>query len=251
MHIVGHHQAGDLFLGYDALGQCQHLFGGGGVQRGSVLVQQQELRGDKGSHKQSKRLSLPAGEQPYRLLHAILQSHVQQGKLFAEERLILAGDAGEDGIGRSACPQVSQRQIFLNGHVGRSALERVLKQMPDDLAALVLRRKGHVLPAQQNAALVGDKAAGDGVEQGGFARAVGTHDGGKISGFHLQAHPIQRHLFVDGAGVKGLVQVVQLQHFHFTVPPCWSRCGGHGQRAGAFQRRSAPGWRAWRWPLPQ
>ena len=62
--------------------------------------------------------------------------------------------------------------------------------MPDDLAALVLRRKGDVLPAQQNAALIGNKAAGDGIEQGGFARAVGAHDGGKISGFHLQAHPI-------------------------------------------------------------
>ena len=251
MHIVGHHQAGDLFLGYDALGQRQNFFGGGGVQSGGVLVQQQELGGDKGSHKQGKRLPLPAGEQPHRLLHAVLQPHVQQGKLFAEERLILAGDAGEDGVGRSACPQVSQRQIFLDGHVGCGALERVLEQMPDDLAALVLRRKGDVLPAQQNAALVGDKAAGDGVEQGGFARAVGAHDGGKISGLHLQAYPIQRHLFVDGAGVKGLVQVVQLQHFHVTVPPCWSRCGGHGRRADAFQRRSAPGWRAWRWPLPR
>ena len=190
MHIVGHHQAGDLFLGHDALGQRQHLFGGGGVQRGGVLVQQQQLGGDKGSHKQGKRLPLTAGEQPHRLLHAVLQLHVQQSKLFAEERLILAGDTGEDGVGRGACPQVGQCQIFLNGHVGRGTLERVLEQMPDDLAALVLRRKGDVLPAQQNAALVGDKAAGDGVEQGRFARAVGAHDGGKVSGLHLQAHPI-------------------------------------------------------------
>ena len=43
MHIVGHHQAGDLFLGYDALGQRQYLFGGGRVQRGGVLVQQQDM----------------------------------------------------------------------------------------------------------------------------------------------------------------------------------------------------------------
>ena len=150
-----------------------------------------------------------------------------------------------------ATSDIFQRQIFLDGHVGCGALERVLEQMPDDLAALVLRRKGDVLSAQQNAALVGDKAAGDGVEQGGFARAIGAHDGGKISGLHLQAYAVQCHLFVDGAGVKGLVQVVQLQHFHVTVPPCWSRCGGHGRRADAFQRRSAPGWRAWRWPLPR
>ena len=85
------------------------------------------LGADEGSHEQGKRLPLPAGEQPHRLLHAVLQPHVQQSKLFAEERLILAGDAGEDGVGCGACPQVGQRQIFLNGHVGRGALERVLK----------------------------------------------------------------------------------------------------------------------------
>ena len=47
------------------------------------------------------------------------------------------------------------------------ALAGVSLQMEaGDLAALVLRRKGDVLPAQQNAALVGDKAAGNGIEQG-------------------------------------------------------------------------------------
>ena len=35
---------------------------------------------------------------------------------------------------------------------------------------------------QHDAALVGDEPAGDVIEQGGLARAVGTHDGGKVPG---------------------------------------------------------------------
>ncbi len=98
--------------------------------------------------------------------------------------------------------------------------ERVLEQVADNLAALVLRLKGDVLPAQHDAALVGDEPAGDGIEQGGLSRAVGTHDGGKVPGFHVQAHSVQSHLFVHGTGVESLMQVVQLQHFHLTFPPC-------------------------------
>ena len=45
MHVVGDHQAGDLFLGHDALGQLQHLLRRGRVQGCGVLVQQQELGG--------------------------------------------------------------------------------------------------------------------------------------------------------------------------------------------------------------
>ena len=143
-------------------------------------------------------------------------------------------------MGGGAGPQIGQRKVLLNGHVGGSALERVLKQVSDDLAALVFRFKGDVLPAQKDATLIRDEAAGDGIEQGGFARAVGAHDGGKIACFHVQADPVQRHFFVDGAGVEGLVQVIQLKHFHLTVPPCrWSR-GGCVPRACAARKQLFP-----------
>ena len=205
-----------------------------------MLVQQQELGGNEGGHEQGQRLPLAAGKQSHRLLHAVLKAHIQQRQLFAEHFLVLAGDAGEDGVGRGAGTQIGQRKVFLNGHVGCRALERVLKQVADDLAALVLRRKGDVLSAQQNAALVGNKAAGDGVEQGGFARAVGAHDGGKVPGFHVQADTVQGHFFIDRAGVESLVQIVQLKHFHLTFPPCrWSRGGGR-PHACAAQRRFFP-----------
>ena len=51
-------------------------------------------------------------------------------------------------MGRGAGTQIGQRKVFLNGHVGPRPLERVLKQVADDLAALVLRRKGDILSAQ-------------------------------------------------------------------------------------------------------
>ena len=244
MHVVGDHQAGDLFLGHNALGQLQHLLRRGRVQGGSVLVQQQELGGNKGGHEQGQRLPLAAREQTHRLLHPILKAHVQQGKFFPEQLLILAGDAGEDSVGGGSCPEIGQRKVFLNGHIGGRALEGVLEQVADDLAALILRRKGNVLPAQHDAALVGNETAGDGVEHGGFARAVGAHDGGKVARLHVQAHTVQGHLFVDGAGVKGLVQIVQFQHFHLSAPPS-------GHCACAAQRQTLPGWRASRWPQPR
>ncbi len=241
---MGDHQAGDLLFGHDALGQLQHLFGGGGVQRGGVLVQQEELRGDEGRHQQGQRLTLAAGEQAHRLLHPVFEAHVQQGQLLPEHFLVLAGDAGEDGVGGCARPEVGQREVLLDGHVRRGALEGVLEEVADDPAALKFGREGDVLPAQLDAALVGDEAAGDGIEQGGFARAVGADDGGEVPRFHLQADAVQRHLLVDGAGVKGLVQILQFQHFHLRPPP------SSGPRASAFRRPAGSGWRAsrWRWP---
>ena len=245
MHVVGDHEAGDLFLRHDALGQLQHFLGGGRVQGGGVLVQQEELGGDERCHQQGQRLPLAAGKQAHRLLHPVFQPHVEQGQLLTEDLFVLAGDAGEDGVGRGSCPQVSQRQIFFNGHIGGRALERVLEQVADDLAALVFRRKRDVLPAQINAAFIRNEAAGDGVEEGGFTGAVGAHDGGKIACFHLQAHPVEGHFFIDGAGVERLVEVLQFQHFHLRPPPF------SVPHVSAFQRRSVPGWRASRWPRPR
>ena len=144
-----------------------------------------------------------------------------------------------------ACPQVSQRQIFFNGHIGGRALERVLEQVADDLAALVLRRKRDVLPAQRNAAFIRNEAAGDGVEEGGFTGAVGAHDGGEIPRFHRKTDAVQSHFFIDGAGVERLVEVLQFQHFHLRPPPF------SVPHVSAFQRRSVPGWRASRWPRPR
>ncbi len=63
-HVVGDHQRGQMLLGHDAVRQLQHLRGGGGVERGGVLVEQQQLGPAQRGHQQRQRLALTAGEQP-------------------------------------------------------------------------------------------------------------------------------------------------------------------------------------------
>ena len=80
-------------------------------------------------------------------------------------------------MGGGSCPEIGQRKVFLNGHIGGRALEGVLEQVADDLAALILGRKGNVLPAQHHPAAVRPVNAADAVEQGGLAGAANPQQG--------------------------------------------------------------------------
>ena len=100
--------------------------------------------------------------------------------------------------------EIGQRQIFLDGHVGRGALQRVLKHASDVLAALVVGQVGDVRPGQGDGAAVRQKGACDGVEQGGFACAVGAHDGDEVTGGQMQGQVLQGAFLVDRSGVEGL-----------------------------------------------
>ena len=148
-------------------------------------------------------------------------------------------------MGGRTSAEVGQRQILFDGHVRGGALERVLEEVADDPAALKFRGEGDVLSAQRDAALVGDEAARNGVEQGGFACAVRADDGSEVARFHPEADAVQGHLFIDRAGVEGLVQVVQFQHFHLRPPP------SSGLHASAFQKPDGSGWPASRWQWPR
>ena len=152
-----------------------------------MLVQQQQLGGDEGRHQQGQRLALAAGKQTYRLAHPVLQAHAQQGQMLPEQFLILFVHPAEERAFRLLGAQVRQGQIFLNGHMGRRSPHGVLKQMADLLAAHMGRQEGNVLPIQHNAAGVRPEAARNGPEQCGLTRAVGTNNGGKISGGQMKA----------------------------------------------------------------
>ena len=226
---------------HDFLRQRQHLVGGGGVQRGGVFVQEQQLGGDQRCHQKGQRLTLPARKQPDRLFHTILQPQPQRRKFFGKKLAVGAGNAGKcAGAVRRA--QVGKRQIFLNGHMGRGAAQRVLEHTPHLLGTAVIRQKGDVLSVQRDMPGISDKFARNGIEQRGFARPVGADDGGKIARLQVQVDVIQRQLFVDGAGVKGFAYVLQLKHGGH--PPCgfW-RGGGSG-----LPCRAAPGRRS---PVPR
>ena len=124
-----------------------------------------------------------------------------------------------------------QGEIFLDGHMGGAAAHGVLEQAADLPGALILRLEGDVLAVQVNISAVGEKAAADGVEQSGFARAVGADDGDEVTGVQVQAQVPQGYLFVDGAGVEGFGDVVDLQHV--SGPP-FARPYGGAAAAAAF-----------------
>ena len=100
--------------------------------------------------------------------------------------------------------QVGQSQILLDGHVGGGAPHGVLEQPPDPAAAAVGGLIGDVRPVQGDAARVDEEIPGHGVEQGGFPRPVGAHDGDEIPRLQPEVHPLQGGFLVDGAGIEGL-----------------------------------------------
>ena len=192
-----------------------------------MLVQQEDFGRHHGGHEQGQRLTLSAGQQTHRLAHPVLQPHVQLSQLVPEKGPVGPARAAEKGVLVLGGAQVGQSQILLDGHVGGGALHGVLEQPPQLPAALVLRLEGDILPVQHHGAPVGEEHPGDGVEQGGLARPVGAHHGDEVPGGQVEIYPVQRLLLVDGAGVEGLGDIVQLQHL-----------------APSFRRASFCRWRA-------
>ena len=106
----------------------------------------------------------------------------------------------------------SQRKVFVNLHGGGGTHHGVLEHAPDVLCALMLRQAGDVLPVHEDLAHINGPHTGNGVQHGGLARAVAADNGDKIAVLQGQLQPAQGNLLVDGAGIKGLVNVFDLKH---------------------------------------
>ena len=211
MHIVRDHEAGDAALGDDAAREREHLVGRHGVERRRVLIEQQQLGRDHGGHEQRQRLALAAGEQTDGRVHALLEPHVELGERVAEKFPVLAADAAQLLVlFRRA--QIGHGEVFLNGHVRRGALERVLKQVADAAAALVRRQERDVPPVEPEDAVIDIEHTGDGVEERALARAVRADDGGKFSVGERERQVAQGALFVHRSGVECLADVGKLKH---------------------------------------
>ena len=87
----------------------------------------------------------------------------------------------------------------------------------------MLRHQGDVLAVQQKIAGIRDKAARDGIEQRGLARAVRADDGDEIPRQGVQGHIVQRLFFVGRAGAEYLGNVPQFQHYTRLLPCCIRR----------------------------
>ena len=143
-----------------------------------MLVEQQELRGRSCVAIISvSAWRWPPERRPTGLAHPVLQAHAQQGDLVAEAGL---DRRWETRLSQPPRPG-GQGKVFLDGHAGRCRASG-----PGTggrwRRALVLRAEGHVLAVQEDFPGVCQEAAGDGVEQGRFARAVGADDGDEVAG---------------------------------------------------------------------
>ena len=125
-------------------------------------------------------------------------------ELFPEENSVLRRAAAKSTrVPRGA--EVRNRQILLNGHVRRSAEQRVLKQAPDDAAPLMLRHKGDIQIVQKNLAVIHIEAARNRIEKSGLAGAVRADNRREIAVRQREREVVQRDLLVDRALVEGLL----------------------------------------------
>ena len=219
-HVVGDHEGGKLVPLDDLLGGVQHLGRRLGVQGGGVLVQQQQLGLLQGGHQQGQGLPLAAGEQAYLAGQPILQAQIQD----LQQLLILLplgpGDAGAEGA--ALPPAGGQGQVLLDLHGGGGAHHGILEHPADELGPLVLGQAGHILPVDGDGAAIHRIDAGHQVEQGGLARAVAADHRHEVPVVEGEGHAVHGPLLVDGAGVEGLVDFLDLKHGSalLSCPPC-------------------------------
>ena len=141
-HVVGDHQRGQPLLCNDPIRQLHDLGGGFGIQRGGVLVQQQQLGTFQRRHQQRQRLTLTAGQGADLGGEPGLQPQSQIAQQRAVGLSLLLGDApAKAALLPAAC---RQRQIFLDVYGGRCAHHGVLKHAANVGGPFVLRKIGHV-----------------------------------------------------------------------------------------------------------
>ena len=164
------HDGCQLLFTDDFARQLHDDFSSLGVQRRSVLIQNQKLNRGHRAHQQRHCLALAAGEVADRYAHLIFQTETKLGKHRAVFLCLFAVDTGEK-VERLALV-VCHRHVFQNGHRRTGAARRVLIDAADAAVAFVLRHMRNILVANHNFAFIDwDRTAND-VEQRRFARTI-------------------------------------------------------------------------------
>ena len=209
-HIVGNHQSGQVMLADDPVGEFQHLGGGFGVQGGGMLVQEQQFGPLEGGHQQRNRLPLAAGEQTHLGGQPVFQAQLQiRQDLPVLFPLGLPDTPHQTALG---APPGSDGQIFCDFHIRGGALHGVLEHPAQISCPLVLRHIGHVHTVNFDGTPVRLPHTGNGVEQGGFSRAVAADDGDEVPVRQAQVQPVQGHFCVDRTGIEGFMQIGNFKH---------------------------------------
>ena len=213
LHIMGDHQGGKVVLCHDLVGEGEHLGGGLGVESRGVLVQQQELGPLQGGHQKGQRLTLAAGEEAHLGGEPVLKAQIQGLEQLPILLPLLLGNAPPETPGLA--PAGGESQVLLDLHGGGGSLHGVLEDPADEGRPLELRQAADILPADGDAAAVHGKRPGDGVQQGGFARAVAADDGDEVPLLQMEAEVVEGRPGVDSARMEGFGDVFQIKHGRF------------------------------------
>ena len=141
-HVVGDHQCGQLIFRNQTLGGVQYFFRRFGIQRGRMLVQQEEPRLLQCGHQQRQGLPLSAGKQPDFRRQPVFQTQIQDFQFLPELFAFLCRYAPAKAAAFPAAP--GERQVFINLHRGGRSCHRILEYAADQLRSFKIRKAGHV-----------------------------------------------------------------------------------------------------------
>ena len=210
VHVVGHHERGELTLADDLLRELEDLRSRLGVQRGGVLVEQQHARVGERCHEQGERLALTAGQQADLCLHARLQAKVEALEQLDVLGALVLGDAPAQAAALPAA--LGKGEVLLDLHVRGGAAHGILEHAAQVLGALGLGQARDVLAVQLDSARIERIHARDHIEQGGLASAVAADDSHEIAVGQGEINAGEGALLGDGAAVERLLHVGQLKH---------------------------------------
>jgi len=209
-HVVGYHHGGEPVLLDELVGQLQYDLGVLRVEGRGVLVQQDQFRPGEDHHQQGQRLALAAGKEGEILLHPVFEPHLQLDQFGAEGVAHLLVQAPLQPLEPFF---VSDHHVVFQAHVRGRAEKRILEDPADVLRPLVLRVTGNVRIVQADGAGCGGDAAGDQVEEGGFAGTVAADDGDEVPLADFQVDAGDRLVLVHRPLVEDHGNILELNHF--------------------------------------
>ena len=184
------------------LDNLKDLFHQNGSQAHGGFIQHQELGAAHQRPSHGQHLLFAAGQRARHLLPPLLQAGELRVDLLQVRR-----------IGFAALGVGAHLQVFLGGHLQKDPPSlRHQGQAAGD--HLVGRNLAQILPQEGDGAGFAPQQSGDGVQGGGFARAVGADQRDDLPLGHLEGHALDG---VDAAVVD--IDVVDFQDcFHVTPP---------------------------------
>ncbi|CAM2156867.1 hypothetical protein PT2222_30177 [Paraburkholderia tropica] len=209
-HAVRDHHRREFRFFDDARREFEHERGGLRIERGRVLVEQQNARWLQRRHQQTHGLALAAREQPDAVGQTIFQAQIQQPQLVAKQLAILLFQRRTEAAPLAA--RHRERHVLLDRERLAGARHRVLKHACDQMRAVPGLLLRDVLAVDRDRAFVDHLVAADRIEEGRFARAVRADHSHELAGRNLEREPAQRARLDRRAGIESESKVLCAEH---------------------------------------